>query len=75
MPVHIPPRHSRLAITFCRDAEPPQTLAARDGANAWGHAISLITQHERLQHGDTLTVRSLAESDSVVSAAFLGGAR
>jgi hypothetical protein len=65
MPVHIPPPDSRLAVTFCRDAEPPQTMIACDGANAWGHAIALITQREKLQHGDTVTVRALAESDGV----------
>jgi hypothetical protein len=65
MPVHIPPPDSRLAVTFCRDAEPPQTMIACDGANGWGHAIALITQREKLQPGDTLTVRPLAESDSV----------
>jgi hypothetical protein len=63
MPVHIPPPDSGLAVTFCRHAEPPQTMIACDGANAWGHAIALITQREKLQHGDTVTVRALAESD------------
>jgi hypothetical protein len=74
MPVHIPPPDSRLAVTFCRDPEPPQTMIARDGANAWEHAITLITQHEKLQPGDTLTVSSLAESDLVAFGPFLGGA-
>jgi hypothetical protein len=40
-------------------------MIACDGANAWGHAIALITQREKLQHGDTVTVRALAESDGV----------
>jgi hypothetical protein len=74
MPVHIPRPDSRLADTFCRDAKPPQTMIARDGANAWGHAIALFTQHEELRPGDTLTVSSLPESDLVAFGPFLGGA-
>jgi hypothetical protein len=55
MPVHIPPPDSRLAVTFCRDAEPPQTMIASDGANAWGHAIALITQRKAAarRHADS----------------------
>jgi hypothetical protein len=64
MPAHIPPPDSRLAVTFCRDADPPDDDRVRR-RDRLGHAIALITQREKLQPGDTLTVRSLAESDSV----------
>jgi hypothetical protein len=55
MVAHVQPHHP-LAVTFTRDNEPVERLYARDGEHAWAHAIALISQHEELQHGDTLTV-------------------
>jgi hypothetical protein len=66
MPVHIPPSDSRLAVSFYRDREPPETLIARDGANAWQHAIYLLTRRKELQHGDTLRICLLAEAGPLV---------
>jgi hypothetical protein len=48
-----------LRVIFHRLGQEPQVLIARDGEHAWAHAIGLITQHENLQHGDTLLVRQV----------------
>ena len=45
-----------LAVTFTRDGEPPERMYARNGHNAWEHAIAIISRCEELRHGDTLTV-------------------
>ena len=56
MVARIRPPQTGLTVTFTRDGEGPQRMTARDGAQAWQHAITMITHREALQHGDTLTV-------------------
>jgi hypothetical protein len=47
-----------LTVTFTRDGESPPRLPARDGAQAWQHAITMISNREELQAGDKLEVSS-----------------
>jgi hypothetical protein len=51
------PESNALVVTFSRDAEEPDTLFAKDGQQAWRHAVTLIAKREWLLSGDTLTVR------------------
>jgi hypothetical protein len=64
------PYAGHLVVTFSRDGEPPETMIARDPANAWEHGIYMLSQRQELMHGDTLTVR---RADETPSAAVLPG--
>jgi hypothetical protein len=44
-------------VSFMRPGEPIERMVAKDGANAWEHAISMISHRDQLQHGDILSVR------------------
>jgi hypothetical protein len=56
-----------LVVTFSRDGEPPKTMAARDGASAWRHAVNLLARHDALHAGDRLTVDA-AEKEGIDNA-------
>jgi hypothetical protein len=65
----------QLRVIFHRLGEEPQVMIARDGEHAWAHAIGLISQHEELRHGDTLTVRRTDEAPDVTLVPGPGGGR
>ena len=48
---------SQLRVIFHRVGQEPEVMLARDGEQAWAHAVSLIAAREELQHGDVLSVR------------------
>ena len=57
------PQSTALAVSFFRDGEQPETIFARDGTQAWGHALNLIAKRQFLIAGDVLAVRRADEPD------------
>jgi hypothetical protein len=55
-----------LVVIFYRDNEPAEVVFANDGDHAWSHALHLITKREKLQAGDTITVRRPGEEPAVL---------
>jgi hypothetical protein len=66
MPARTQRNPTALTVTFHRDGESPTTLLARDGDEAWGHALRLIGRQHFLLAGDTLCVRRADDDDLVV---------
>jgi hypothetical protein len=66
MPARTQRNPTALTVTFQRDGESPTTLLARDGDEAWGHALRLIGRQHFLLAGDTLCVRRADDDDLVV---------
>jgi hypothetical protein len=67
------PEPNALVVTFSRDGEEPDALFAKDGQQAWRHAVTLIAKREWLLSGDTLNVRRTeADDDNIVE--ILAGA-
>jgi hypothetical protein len=55
------PEPNALVVRFSRDGEQPDEMLARDGQQAWRHAVMLIAKREWLLSGDSLTVRRTDE--------------
>ena len=59
-------RHGRphqTGVYGARSCEQPETIFARDGTQAWGHALNLIAKRQFLIAGDVLAVRRADEPD------------